>query len=103
MCHGAQYNESLHKNFALRAQIDELRQDKMGMIRRIEAIQDKIDSSSEAIVQLINIANVYYTKRSHTRLVYSELVTQAVISAFEHGQSPSISRNLGPRLGNDAP
>jgi hypothetical protein len=75
----------------------------MSMMRRIEAVQDKIDSHNEAIVQLINIANVYYTQRSHTRLVYSELVTQAVMIAIEHGKSPSLSRNLGPRLGNDAP
>lgn len=87
------YNEILHHNKALRALIDELRRDRLNLNGTMERNYEILESKSQEIIQLINIANEYYSERAMMRLIYSEMLTDDGKDSEGHRQAVAELNN----------
>ena len=61
----------------LRETVNELRHDKMNVKKKMQEKTAELDQRSAEAVQLINIANEFYTQRAQYRLAASALIAEA--------------------------
>jgi DNA repair exonuclease SbcCD ATPase subunit len=78
------HSEEVTHGKALRVVVDDLRHDKMNVKRKIQGKTEELAARSAEAVQLINIANEFYSQRQRYRLVASDLIAEAGKEAEEH-------------------
>jgi hypothetical protein len=78
------HSEEVSLGKKLRVIVDDLRHDKMNIKKLIQEKSVELEARSAEAVQLINIANQFYTQRQKYRLVASELIAEAGQEAEEH-------------------
>lgn len=80
----SKHSEEVSYGKKLRQIVNDLRLDKMNFQKKIEEKQQELDARSAEAVQLINIANQFYTQRAQYRLVASSLIADAGKEAEVH-------------------
>ena len=80
----SKHSEEVSYGKKLRQIVNDLRLDKMNFKKKIEEKQQELDARSAEAVQLINIANQFYTQRAQYRLVASSLIADAGKEAEVH-------------------